>query len=1227
MVFSASYQGDSREKESFLRAFLKTLCAFWLVSMSSSALAEDGLFRLQNLFTPIEGVSDISIKILQAMFGKMGDAFSTTMTGLTEPGTMALMNAIFSVFNACLIVIVGIVISYSIIFSTIGASQDGQGMQRKDGPMGVLRMVVGTSALVPGFGGYSAIQVLVMTVVVYGVNFANRMWKDVTLSFATEQSQLSSGLSPSELLKQKTLQRYSIAKNLLTKSKKYNMQSTSDLMAQHCATSSSKLMAMDVLAMQMCMVFKTNMDGRVYRTRLTTTTQDGCKVALTNGRKFAMCFGSEELPAECGVVEAESESDLIALKRVQQLTASYAQKYSVMDSYFDKKTGTLTTLGQDTFEGCNAAISGSVNALSGSSQSSQCKKDISDKHIKDACSCYPQEVAMSSDEAITVYESLYKSGGACSNKCSFGADLARLTNSMTQVLVQSKPNMKAMSEGSGLCGGNMFKFGWASAGQYFSCLSNMLSGGSGSGASPSTASSSLAGLYVVSSFNPLCRRSDDDQSNPLTSGKNRLGTLTCCDKDAWVKFYNKIFPNVQDSESNLLNRPYAPAWLSIQISENNNATLNAVAAPSSSTTSISPLPSMVSQPVCRSSQFIAAASQNLTKDLPSMLTSVNPYTSWLTIGSEVFNQAPTGSDEVVNWFKNLGGTSIPLTWGLINAMQSMYMTIEALTGLRVFSLENQVYQKSDYEDAAKVFNSIQKGPDGQITTFGKLFDPWCRCVIASFTCGAKGDIPTFSTTKLNQCTASVGSSSNFLKNPLNALSNAFGSGWSAAISPPKGAQTQWNAWRKTIESQPNGQVDFLATMHHAGCLTLSLPAGDSTAVQLDNMKQLNYKRAGLFGMSFLRSNGVNLAIDPLGNLANIGKVMLQASVYYFIVTIEQSFKSLSTMAVKTVSIFTTAKIFAGGIIAFAEPGGIKATITNFLMTIADTLAAAAFDVAKMALDLFLPLGSAIASLLFVQGIILGVYLPFVAFFYYLFGVLGWLMSVVEAMVAAPLVALGVTHPEGHDLLGAAEQSTMLLMGVFLRPVAMIMGLFFAIILSQVVLSLINEGFLYIIAEFYEGLMSTNNAVMTNPLDTGVDSLYARVLVIATLALFMVYSYVAYTSLDMSFSLIWQIPDRILRWIGGQDDGIGRQSSQSAQQIQQETQSLAQKGSQGASQSSSSTPQGSSGLGSYEKQRVQGVSRGQQRASISSSGSRSDTSSVSGESGGPAPGRAPGASDD
>jgi len=133
-----------------------------------------------------------------------------------------------------------------------------------------------------------------------------------------------------------------------------------------------------------------------------------------------------------------------------------------------------------------------------------------------------------------------------------------------------------------------------------------------------------------------------------------------------------------------------------------------------------------------------------------------------------------------------------------------------------------------------------------------------------------------------------------------------------------------------------------------------------------------------------------------------------------------------------------------------------------------------------------------------------------------FGAITWFAVVLEAVLAAPLVALGITHPEGHDLMGKAEQAIMLLSSVFLRPLLMIFGFIFGIILSYVGLSLFNKG--YSIANQF--LNEFNGDFLS---------------ILFPLVMMGIYTTAALAIINRSFAMIHEVPNKVLRWIGGPQD--------------------------------------------------------------------------------------------
>ncbi|MGC6403659.1 MAG: DotA/TraY family protein [Candidatus Comchoanobacterales bacterium] len=270
--------------------------------------------------------------------------------------------------------------------------------------------------------------------------------------------------------------------------------------------------------------------------------------------------------------------------------------------------------------------------------------------------------------------------------------------------------------------------------------------------------------------------------------------------------------------------------------------------------------------------------------------------------------------------------------------------------------------------------------------------------------------------------------------------------------------------------------------------------------------------------------------DPVTAFGKLGQTFITESATYWSDTINTYFSELSGLAWMTFGISTAAATTGAVIEAVGSgfPGGeavgkVTAAATT---SIGQSLAQLNFELQKALMTLFLPLGSALVTILFGCGILLGVYLPFLPYLLFLFGVIGWIIAVIEAMVAAPLVAMGVTHPEGHDLLGKGEQALILLLGVFVRPATMILGLFFAIMLANISVRLVNIAFVYTMTDFLN--MSFGDSVPSG--DSNVLAAYVMLL-----GIIMVYTYVILALLNRVYSLIYLIPDRILRWIGGQPD--------------------------------------------------------------------------------------------
>jgi conjugal transfer/type IV secretion protein DotA/TraY len=180
--------------------------------------------------------------------------------------------------------------------------------------------------------------------------------------------------------------------------------------------------------------------------------------------------------------------------------------------------------------------------------------------------------------------------------------------------------------------------------------------------------------------------------------------------------------------------------------------------------------------------------------------------------------------------------------------------------------------------------------------------------------------------------------------------------------------------------------------------------------------------------------------------------------------------------------------------------------------------------------------------LFVTGLTMVYYIPMVPFIIFLFGVIGWFISVVEAIMAAPLVALGIAHPEGAEILGKAEPAVGLLVNVFLRPTFMIFGLLIGMMLSYVGVWILNQGVytMFYGATGYQSGATYLNTGATPGITKSVSSNATDVTasLFGPIAFLIIYVMIALQIVQKSFTLIYIIPDEVLKWIGINIKGMG-----------------------------------------------------------------------------------------
>jgi len=162
--------------------------------------------------------------------------------------------------------------------------------------------------------------------------------------------------------------------------------------------------------------------------------------------------------------------------------------------------------------------------------------------------------------------------------------------------------------------------------------------------------------------------------------------------------------------------------------------------------------------------------------------------------------------------------------------------------------------------------------------------------------------------------------------------------------------------------------------------------------------------------------------------------------------------------------------------------------------------------------------SGVIGPIFLVCIIFAFLLPAIPYTLWMFGVLGWVVMLIEAVAVAPLWAASHVFPEGEGWAGQrAQQGYMLLIGLVARPLLMVIGLVSAMLVMRFIMLLVGATFFTF-------------------MDTSLGN-YSKGLV-TLIVMLMLYGAIAVTVIRRSFALIHIIPDQALNWIGHAIHGLG-----------------------------------------------------------------------------------------
>jgi conjugal transfer/type IV secretion protein DotA/TraY len=153
------------------------------------------------------------------------------------------------------------------------------------------------------------------------------------------------------------------------------------------------------------------------------------------------------------------------------------------------------------------------------------------------------------------------------------------------------------------------------------------------------------------------------------------------------------------------------------------------------------------------------------------------------------------------------------------------------------------------------------------------------------------------------------------------------------------------------------------------------------------------------------------------------------------------------------------------------------------------------------------------SVIFAAGATLSFVLPLMPFFYWILGVTGYFLLVVEAIVAVNLWALAHMRMDGDGISGqAGQKGWLMLLALLMTPVLMVFGFLIGMGIFRVSSDLISAGMFYAVSG----------------ISGGANMLVALVGILA-FSIMIVTAYIFI--LERSFSLISEFPNRVMMWMG------------------------------------------------------------------------------------------------
>ncbi|EKE01723.1 MAG: organelle trafficking lipoprotein defect DotA [uncultured bacterium] len=284
---------------------------------------------------------------------------------------------------------------------------------------------------------------------------------------------------------------------------------------------------------------------------------------------------------------------------------------------------------------------------------------------------------------------------------------------------------------------------------------------------------------------------------------------------------------------------------------------------------------------------------------------------------------------------------------------------------------------------------------------------------------------------------------------------------------------------------------------------------------------------------------VERSLDPILKLQMLGNdMMLQSAKYLFQMQIFFVTVSVASVTASTVGILANIIGAALSAIPMMTIGISVQSAIDAITKLSDKLQ----SLAQTVVYAWMPLGMAVITPIFVTGITLALYIPLIPYLLFLFGVMSWFISVLVLMAAAPIICFlmvwGAASQEHPLLSREADLFVMQLVGIFFRPVLMIIGLIVGMSLAYVGISILNIGF----AHIYNNIAQVEG--VTFGWKGGWDSIpYTIVYFVKIIAFMILYTFTMISIVNMCFSLIHLLYTEVMSVMSIRAPGAGAEEAQ------------------------------------------------------------------------------------